>query len=407
MKLHKKIHDIPIRLWIVVLCFLLLLSNQQKTSKSSYEDTKGTIFQTVLYDQVEDGINQLVNEVFPLKKAWEDGISYKEQWLTELTKSCFPIFQFQWGYEAKETLAVDNQEYLSLLGENEDENKEEMQKEEFQQEIKEEKPIKQEVVKEKKLTYKKSNLYEWEYLLNNFYVVESTAKLLPSELNGKRLLSKDLTINTKGKKPKILIYHTHGSESFSDSREGKKSDTVIGVGDKLTALLEEEYGISVYHDRTVYDVIDGKLDRSRAYNYALVGINQILRENPSIEVILDVHRDGVPESTHLVTTINGKKTAKIMFMNGISRSSQNGDIQYLYNPNKEGNLAFALQLQIDGNQRYPTLMRKIYIKSYRYNLHLKPRSLLIEVGANTNSVSEVKNAMIPLASMLSKILKGK
>lgn len=408
MKKNIKIPKFPIRIWIIFLFFLLLLVESPKEEFDDIQEKKTkSAFQIVLQSQVEDGIYHVVNELFPLKNAWKDGICYKEQWVTNWMKECFPIFQFQWGYEAKETLAMDNQKYLSLLGENEDENKEEMQQEEFQQEMKEEKPIKQEVVKAKAITYKTSDLYKWEYLLKNFYVVESTAKLLPSEINGKKLLAKDFQISTKGKSPKILIYHTHGSESFKDSKQGKKSDTVIGVGDELTKLLEEQYGIAVYHDRTVYDVIDGKLDRSRAYNFALNGINKILKENPSIEVILDIHRDGVAETTHLVTNLNGKKTAKVMFMNGISRSSQNGDIQYLYNPNKEGNLAFALQLQIDGNQRYPTLMRKIYIKSYRYNLHLKARSLLVEVGANTNTVKEVKNAMIPLASMLNKILKGK
>lgn len=409
MKKLNKIQKFPIRIWIVLLFFLLLFVDGKK-EETVYENGNGVgnLVQVVLQSQIEEGIEKLVNEVFPLKNALRDGICYKEQWIVGLTKGFLPIFQFQWGYEAKETLSVDNQEYLSLLGENEDENKAEMQQEEFEQQKEvEEKPIKQEVVKENITAYKKSDLYQWEYLLKNFYVVESTAKLLPSEINGKKLLAKDFRIDTKGKSPKILIYHTHGSENFRDSRQGNKSDTVIGVGDELTELLEEQYGISVYHDRTIYDVIDGKLDRSRAYNFALNGVNKILKDNPSIEVILDVHRDGVAETTHLVTNLGGKQTAKIMFMNGISRSSQNGDIQYLYNPNKAGNLAFALQLQIDGNQRYPTLMRKIYIKTYRYNLHLKPRSLLVEVGANTNTVKEAKNAMIPLANMLNKVLKGK
>ena len=175
----------------------------------------------------------------------------------------------------------------------------------------------------------------------------------------------------------------------------------------MTEQLEKKYGISVYHDKTVYDIIDGKLDRSRAYNMALIGIEKILKEDPSIEVVIDLHRDGVAEGTKLVTTIDGRKTAKIMFMNGISRSSKNGDISYLYNPNKEGNLAFTLQMQLDAQKKFPTLMRKIYIKTYRYNLHVKPRSMLVEVGANTNTVEEAKNAMIPLSEMLSDILQNK
>lgn len=158
----------------------------------------------------------------------------------------------------------------------------------------------------------------------------------------------------------------------------------------------------------MYDIIDGKLDRNLAYSMSLKGIEKILKDNPSIDVVIDLHRDGLDEGTHLVTEVNGKPTAKVMIMNGVSRSSKNGDISYLYNANKQGNLAFSLQMQLDAEKKYPTLMRKIYIKTYRYNLHVKPRAMLIEAGANTNTLQEVKNAMEPIADMLNDVLrKGK
>ena len=80
-------------------------------------------------------------------------------------------------------------------------------------------------------------------------------------------------------------------------------------------------------------------------------VEKILAENPTIEVVIDLHRDGVAEGTHLVTEINGKPTAKIMFFNGLSRSRTNGNIDYLPNPYIQDNLAFSLQMQIDAEEQ--------------------------------------------------------
>ena len=206
---------------------------------------------------------------------------------------------------------------------------------------------------------------------------------------------------------KVLIYHTHTSESFIDSRKGVAEDTIAGVGAYLTRLLNEQYNIPTYHDETVYDVIDGKLDRSKAYENSFNGISKILADNPSIEVVIDLHRDGVDEETHLVTEVNGKPTAKIMFLNGVSRSNLNGEIGYLENPNKISNLAFSFQLYLAGKEDYGDYVRKIYVRSLRYNLHVMPRATLIEAGAQNNTIEEEMNAMEPLAAMLNKVLRGK
>lgn len=85
------------------------------------------------------------------------------------------------------------------------------------------------------------------------------------------------------------------------------------VGDYLAELLTQK-GYRVYHDTSVYDLQSGVLDRSKAYNYALEGVNRILQQNPSIQVVLDLHRDGVSENLHMVSDINGKPTAQIMFL---------------------------------------------------------------------------------------------
>ena len=104
------------------------------------------------------------------------------------------------------------------------------------------------------------------------------------------------------------------------------------MGAYLAKILNEEYGIETLHHEGIYDLINGSLDRSKAYQLALPEIEEILKDNPSIEVVIDLHRDGVRESTHLVTEIDGKKTAQIMFFNGLSRTRANGEIAYLHNP---------------------------------------------------------------------------
>jgi stage II sporulation protein P len=261
-------------------------------------------------------------------------------------------------------------------------------------------------------TYTREQLKEADFLLSKIFVVDSNTSMTKEELDIGNLLDSDLTVEdlkqTGDKKEyKILIYHTHGSESFADSREGKKEDTIIGVGSYLTRILEEQYGIPVYHDETAYDVIDGVLDRSKAYENAYNSVSKILKENPSIEVVIDLHRDGVDEETHLVTEVNGKQTAKIMFLNGVSRSNMNGEIEYLKNPNKLTNLAFSFQMYLTGKEHYGDYVRKIYVRSLRYNLHLLPRTALIEVGAQNNTLEEEKNAMEPLAAILYKVLSKK
>ena len=246
-------------------------------------------------------------------------------------------------------------------------------------------------------------LRDFEYLLSNFYTVDSSTMIGAEQLNVDDLLGRNMKIGREGNEPKILIFHTHSQETFVDSVPGDISTGIVGIGQYLTELLNAK-GIPTLHDFGVYDIINGKLDRSEAYENAEASIRPILEANPSIEVAIDLHRDGVAETTHLVTQINGKPTARIMYFNGLSRSRTNGDITYLYNPYIQDNLEFSLQMQLASERMYPGFVRHIYLKAYRYNLHLLPKSLLIEAGAQTNTVEEMKNAMEVLADTLCEVL---
>lgn len=246
-------------------------------------------------------------------------------------------------------------------------------------------------------------LRDFDYLLSNFYTVDSSTMIGPEQLNADDLLGRSMKIDNTTGGPKILIFHTHSQEEFVDSTPGDPATSIVGVGDYLTQLLNEK-GIETIHDTGVYDIINGQLDRSNAYENAEASVRPIIEANPTLEVAIDLHRDGVAEGTHLVTEINGKPTAKIMYFNGLSRSRTNGDIDYLYNPYIQDNLAFSLQMQLASESLYPGFVRHIYLRAYRYNLHLLPKSLLVEAGAQTNTVEEMMNAMEVLADTLYHVI---
>ena len=169
-------------------------------------------------------------------------------------------------------------------------------------------------------------LADYDYLMNQFFIVDSQTTTNADQLNAAELLGEDLTIQKDAAKPQILLYHTHSQEAFADSREGEVEDTIIGVGNYLTELLTKNYGYQVIHVTEAFDMESGELDRSAAYDYAGTYLETILEENPSIEVVIDLHRDGVPENRHLVTEINGKPTAQIMFYNGLSYTIARGNL---------------------------------------------------------------------------------
>lgn len=253
---------------------------------------------------------------------------------------------------------------------------------------------------EQKVVYSREKLNDFDYLLQNFYQVDNTTTINSSQLNADSLLGKDMRLSHDASTPQILIYHTHSQEGYKDSIPGDAATSVVGVGDYLTKLLTERYGFSVIHHKGEYDVGD----RDHAYSKAAPALEQVLAENPSIEVVIDLHRDGVREDTRLVTEINGVEMAQVMFFNGLSRTTKMGDIDYLYNPYITDNLAISFQMQLKAAEYYPDFTRRIYLKGYRYNMHYCPKSLLIEVGAQTNTVQEAMNAMIPLADILNKVL---
>lgn len=256
-------------------------------------------------------------------------------------------------------------------------------------------------VQDKSYSYKWDELRDYKSLVKAFYAVDSTTRAGEGLLQADRLLSEDMSMQGSADEPQILIYHTHSQEAFADSAAGDESTSIVGVGEYLATILRDKYGYNVIHHNGRYDTES----RDYAYNNALPEIEKLLAEYPGIEVVIDLHRDAMPEEKRLVMNLQGRPTAQFMFFNGLSRTAK-GEIEYLENPYLEDNLAFSFQMQAACNEYYPGLARRVYLKAYRYNMHLCPKSLLIELGAQNNTVEEAMNACGPLAHVLDLVLSG-
>lgn len=251
----------------------------------------------------------------------------------------------------------------------------------------------------RRIVYTLEQLKDMNFLIRNFYFVDGTTVADSSLFNGEKLATSDMTLKQDNEKPQILIFHTHSQEAFIDSRPGVEEDTVVGMGALLAKVLRENYNYNVIHDKTYYDVLKGY---NKSYSQAEAGLKKMLNENPSIEVIIDVHRNSGKEK---IVYINGKETAQVMMFNGLCRD-HDGPMTDLENPYLQDNLSFSLQLQLKSFEIYPGLFNKNYLKAYRYNMHFRPKSLLVELGSVNNTVESAKNAIILFAEVLDAVLKG-
>lgn len=333
----------------------------------------------------------------------------------QLLADCLPFFSYTQGQTVYETASEDtviyeeilerqarleNEAVVSVKAETAEESAEAKETEADTEQIAVETPV-----REKQTELTAEQLSDTAWLRKNFYTIDPSTSISDSQLDYEKFMKTDMRV-TETEGPQILIYHTHSQECFTDSVAGDSNTSIVAVGAYLTELLENQYGFQVLHHTKEYDMIDGKLDRNEAYSLAQPDLIEILKENPSIQVILDIHSDGVQKDQHLVTEVDGKPTAQIMFFNGLSYLNAVGEVEYLKNDNLEGNLAFSFQLQKTAEEYFPGYARRIYLKGYRYNLHLLPKSVVIEVGAQTNALQEELNAMEPLAFILNEVLHG-
>lgn len=221
------------------------------------------------------------------------------------------------------------------------------------------------------------------------------------------LLREPLSWSLKGEQPTVLILHTHGSESYEKQEDYTETspyrtlDTgynMVSVGDRVTEILEAG-GVRVIHDRSLHDYPF----YNDAYQNARQAMTQFLEDNPSICLVLDLHRDAAEDSSgrqkYSAVTVNGESCAKLMLVMG----SDKGSLSF---PNWEKNLALAVKLQAQLEQTYPGLCRPIQLVTSRYNQDLSTGALLIEVGTAGNSHDEALAAAEYLAEGILALANG-
>lgn len=228
-------------------------------------------------------------------------------------------------------------------------------------------------------------------------------------VNTNELLNERIGIDMSKTGPKVLIVHTHGSESYTE--EGKafyiertgdrNTDTsfnVVYVGDKMTEVFEKA-GVEVIHDRTMHD----QPSYNGSYQSSLEAIERYTEEYPSIQVVLDIHRDAIVyqdgTKAKVVTEINGESTAQLMFVVGTNEGG-------LVHDNWRENLKFAVKLQSAINKKYPSLMRGINLRRERFNGHTTKGSIIIEVGTSGNTLKEAVRGGTYAAEVIADFLNG-
>lgn len=193
----------------------------------------------------------------------------------------------------------------------------------------------------------------------------------------------------------VGIYHTHNAESYAggggdDRVTGGLSGEVVEVGKRLAGSLQKK-GITTAHSQNVNDKI-----YIEAYNHSYQTAKAMLEDNPTIRLLLDVHRDGIPPEVGKTTVkIAEKEMAKIMIVVGQK------------NPNWEKNKAIAQEIIEIAEEKYPGLFftQIRYASDARYNQHLTNGALLMEIGSQLNTAEEAQAAVEPLADVLKAYLE--
>lgn len=199
--------------------------------------------------------------------------------------------------------------------------------------------------------------------------------------------------------PQVLIYHTHTTESFipvsgKDHQNNKKGD-IVKVGAHLQKILEERYGIKCVHSEEIHDTYPFR----DSYVRSQATVKQYLAKYPSIQVVLDVHRDATP-GVKAVCDVKGEKTATVLFVVGTNKMG-------LPHPNWKVNEQFATDLSQIMNTYYPGLNNGgIIVSKARYNQHLHPHSIIVEIGDQNSTMEEACRAAELFAGVLAAKMKN-
>lgn len=216
----------------------------------------------------------------------------------------------------------------------------------------------------------------------------------------KEMLEPNVDVNTKN----ILIYHTHTCESYTPTDENKYKASgnfrtkdlnysVARVGTELEKYMKH-YGYNVIHDTTIYDS-----SYSESYDRSLKGVAKLLEKNKDTDILFDIHRDAIGDSSYAPTVkIGDEEAAQMMFVIGSNGGGSEHD-------NWNENLKLAIKIQGKANELYPGLFKPIVLRDSRYNQQLAKGASIIEVGATGNTLEQCLVSMKYLSKVLSECLK--
>ena len=220
------------------------------------------------------------------------------------------------------------------------------------------------------------------------------------------LLQKDSPVALSTEGVQVLIMHTHGTEAYTQSpdhtyaasgeyRTTDSSANMLRVGQEICDILNSR-GISTVHSRTLndYPAYNG------SYNRALKDIQAYVAQHPTIQLVIDVHRDAIATGNTYYKTaaeVDGQQTAQLMFVTGT-------DAGGLPHDHWRDNLTFQAQLHDRLNSTYPGIMRPMSIRASRFNQHIRKGSMLVEVGACGNTLEEALAAAKIFANSLADML---
>lgn len=194
------------------------------------------------------------------------------------------------------------------------------------------------------------------------------------------LLKKPLSYRADSKNYKVLLVHTHTTECyFPNDRSDNPEENMIAIGTEFKKILEQN-GIPTLHITKVHDV-----PYTTSYKKSLESVTNALKEYPTIEVVIDLHRDAIyganGEKVRPITNLNSTEHAQVMLVCGTDEGG-------LPHPDWKENLSFALKVQNRMQESYPDLARPLDLRKERFNTHTTKKSVIFEIGSHGNTLEE-------------------
>ena len=261
-------------------------------------------------------------------------------------------------------------------------------------------------VKDGKITEKQYSSSTVTKKIGNILVRNNTTTQQKLNLQEHLDASPQISVTDKTQ-PSVLIFHTHTTESYEILDRGwyaqdyvtrsKSADrNMVRVGMEIKEQLENA-GYTVIHDTQIHDE-----SYTGAYSHSRKSVEEYLKKYPSIQIVLDIHRDAIEldngERIKPVATVFGKKAAQMMIITGC----EEGKVTNF--PNWKKNLTFAMELQSICEELYPGVMRPLYFCQRKYNMDLSPNNLLVEMGSCANTLEEAAYSGRLLGNALVKLL---